>query len=460
MRLALLTTRVAQTNPFLNFYQHMALSLGPLYLEAYLHAYGPQVDVCLAETLDEVLAFKPDLVGLSVSSPFYSAAREQARKIKAALNIPVIIGGPHISSLPKTLGPEFDCGVVGEGEETFRQLVLALRDSHWNSTQFSTIDGLVFWRDGQVQATKPRTPISPIDRIPRPRRAAWAKNVGIAHLISARGCPYRCTFCTQSETMTKYRAFSPQVIADEIRELVENFGVRHIRFFDDVFNISLKQVKALGEVLRAEGLTKGVIYSAWARANTLDEPMIEALESMNVHSLAFGFESGSQRILSRLKTNTTIDDNLRAMDLCEAAGIVPAATFIIGYPGEALNDLEATYAFLQEHGHRLGDIEVNPLVPMPGTEIWEWACKQGYVSNDMTNWGVLREQAHLATFNPAEYIYMNEAMPYEMFQTYVKKFERLLADFQNRPLVQNLSRALFANLTPAQLAAGGVGSRR
>ncbi len=451
MRVALITAIAKQVDPLQSFLQESGLSLGPFYLESYLKKYGPQVDCHLVQTLEQIFELKPDIVGISAVTENYTEAISLAKRIKLRLNIPVVIGGVHVSVLPESLHPVFDVAVVGEGEETFRQLLLALKSGLWGAEDFANIEGLAFHHNGTVHKTKARKPISPIDLIPKPQRVAWAQSVGAAHIVSSRGCPFTCAFCTESEGVSRYRSFSVETIVAEIEDLVNHFGVKCVTFFDDVFNIDIKKIKLLSQTLRERGLHEKVVFNAWARASILNEEMVQALKEMNVHTLAFGFESGSDRVLAKIKVGTKVADNERAIALCKKAGIHVSGAFIIGLPGETAADLQATYEFIEKYQNDFLQIEISPFVPLPGSALWKWAESKGYVSVTETPWEKLKDWSAFHNFKAADYRFLNDAMTQEEFVKWVPRFKEIHHKICFNPDAATMAQELFPNLTKMSL---------
>lgn len=451
MRVALITAIAKQVDALQSFLQESGLSLGPFYLESYLKKYGPVVDCHLVQTLDQIFELKPDLVGISAVTENYAEAISLARCIKQKLSIPVVIGGVHVSVLPESLHPVFDVAVIGEGEETFRQLLLAKKAGQWGPEAFAAIEGLAYRQAEVLQKTKARKPISPIDIIPKPERVAWASSVGAAHIVSSRGCPFTCAFCTESEGVSRYRSFSVETMVAEIEDLVNHFGVKCVTFFDDVFNIDLKKIKLLSKTLRERGLHEKVVFNAWARASILNEEMVQALKEMNVHTLAFGFESGSDRLLSKIKVGTKVADNERAIALCKKAGINVSGAFIIGLPGETLADLQATYAFIEKYQSDFLQIEISPFVPLPGSSLWKWAESKGHVSTTHTQWEKLKDWSAFHNFKVEDYRFLNESMTLAEFSAWVPRFKAIHQKICNNPGAIKMAQELFPNLSKMAL---------
>jgi radical SAM superfamily enzyme YgiQ (UPF0313 family) len=143
---------------------------------------------------------------------------------------------------------------------------------------------------------------------------------------------------------------------------------------------------------------------------------------MGVTRLSLGIESGSQRVLDRLNKKSSVALNQRALDLCARHGIPTCCSFVIGLPGETADDLAATLGFIERNRQVIAEIEVCPLVPFPGTPLWDEALRQGLVSLDM-DWSRLRDHSDFSQFDPDAYLYLNPALDRATFDDYCLRFK-------------------------------------
>lgn len=360
--------------------------LWPAYLAAYadrhLGAGRVVFRYCEGDLAREMGEFRPDLLAVSAVTQNFHHAQRLARLGKEA-GIPVLLGGMHVTSLPGSLPREAAAGCIGEGEQTFLELLQAyLADGALLPSRLEGIRGIVY-RDGDRLVTTPdRPPIAEMGGIPRPDRSL----IGYRrreYLITARGCKYRCVFCSCSRYWGPIRYFSTDRVMEEVTDLVEH-GVRIIRFNDDNFAGDLERLKEISQRVVEKGFHRRARFSCWARSNNVTPEAVAALRAMNVVAVVMGLESGSPETLRYLKGDVTVEDNLRAIRLLKEAGIQASGDFIIGAPRETREDILKTCQFIRTSG--VDFVQLNVFIPLPGTPVWEEARRRNLVSDDM-DWG-------------------------------------------------------------------------
>lgn len=409
-----------------------ATPLGLCYLASYVQKYvDASIEVRLRDGMKKHLDEPADLVGISSMSNFISRAVELAGNIKREQDIPVILGGPHISILPHTLAREIDVAVLGEGEETFAELITAFRRSgRFLPADLERIKGIAFWSPGgELIITPERPPLPNLDDIPIPRRDLWPVEDKIKYVASSRGCPFKCAFCATAGR--KPRHFSTSRVVEEIALVHERYGASHIAFIDDLFLTAKARMVEIIEGLRSRGLLRKIAFAASIRADLIDEDLVALLKKLNVQSVYIGLESGSDRILHYLKSETvTVSQNQRALDLLAGSGIIVEGSFIIGSPREEEEDLRLTHDFILNN-YKAGKLiftSLKILTPYPGTKVWSYALERGLVSEHM-DWTKLR--GLLETFDPYNCIYLGEIIPLVEFVDYVDVFEELSRKIRN-----------------------------
>lgn len=329
--------------------------------------------------------FRPDIVGITAVSQNYERAKKYARcaKLSGAM---VLMGGVHISALPQTLTHDMDIGVIGEGEATMCELMTVyMREKQFTPTTLSTIDGIAFHSNGRVVVTDRREPIADLDKLPPPDRSLFPVQ-RTTYLFTARGCPYRCTFCASSRFWGGMRSFSPAYVVREIRELVERQGVERICLYDDIFPSSSERIRTFIRLLREAKLLGRVRFSCSIRANLVTNERLELLRDMGVDEIGVGMESAAPRSLEYLKgPNVFVMDNAIAIRRIRAAGMTVHGSFIVGSPDETLSEAMRTLAFIRENDL---SADLYLLTPFPGTPVWADALSRGLVSETM-NWNRL-----------------------------------------------------------------------
>jgi len=410
----------------------MCPPLGFFYIESYLEKYLPSAEVFISTDLNKILDWEPDIIGVSSVTENFSIACKNIEILKKSTEVPIIIGGVHISILPDNLPHECSLGVIGEGEETILELLkLFLKYKKFEESKLKDIKGIVYRNsDGIINITRKRPLINPLDKIPWPNRH-FIDLLGITHTISSRGCPYKCIFCSTSTFWNGFRAHSASYVAGEIKSIMEHISPPHIKFFDDLFIADKKRIKELADFVKKEKLCPEHGFSCFGRAELMDRDMMEVLKQMGFTGIAIGMESASPAILKKLKGNSTVEINQRTLDLCREYDIHTTCSFVIGTPGETEEDLRKTYEFIIQNEQKITEIEICPLVPFPGTELWDYALERHLVSYDM-EWSLLEDYSIFTQFEPDRYIYLNESMSFDTFRNYCLKFLELYRHFLNK----------------------------
>jgi len=365
-------------------------------------------------------SFKPDIVGISTISQNFDIAKNYARIAKEK-GCKTIMGGIHISSLPHTLPPEVDAGVIGEGEETTLELVrLFSKYSDFPHHELMNIRGIVF-RDGDnLIQTEPMPLLNSLDDLPLPARDLMSISPA-TYVFSSRGCPYKCVFCASTRFFNRVRFFSPEYVVSEIEELVNNYSVKEIFFMDDLFIADKKRVLRIKELVKSKGLDKKIEFGVSIRTNLITQEIVSILKEMGVRFVTCGLESGNPKSLKYLKGGSvSVGHNRMAIELCNNAGFRVVGSFVIGHPSETKHDMMDTYKFIKKNKLHYADVYV--LTPFPGTPIWDYAKKRGLVSDDM-DWSRLRMDFR-ENFKKA--IILSECLSREQLISIHRKFYRLL----------------------------------
>ena len=417
-------------------YQWLMPPLGIGYLIAVLKRQAPRHEYLYVRTLDDALAAEPDLLALSSATENFHHAEAWARQFKEATGRPVIIGGMHITSLPHTLPEAMDVAVVGEGEPVIADLVELFAAGRAAPSELSRLGGVAFHDGDAVVVRPPRLLVEDLDTLPWPDRAAlgagWAwPSHRVVHMISSRGCPYDCAFCSSGRAWTRYRAFSAPYLIDEIERLRALYDPEEIFFFDDLFIASRSRFQEFCRLLRERDLHEGVRFRAYARANLIDPALVDLFEENHFQFIDFGFESNCERTLRYLnKQGVTPESNQRALDLMRGRNISVGANMIVGSPDETLEEMEESYQFIARNRDQIDRMSVGPLMTMPGTRVWHEAAERGLVNDRMDDWTRMRFDPH--NWDPQRYVYLNRVLPLEDFAAFVGRFIALQDEINQR----------------------------
>jgi radical SAM superfamily enzyme YgiQ (UPF0313 family) len=264
----------------------------------------------------------------------------------------VILGGPESANYAREyLGAGADVIVVGEGELTLGELVDALPAVGKHALQ--AVRGIVFKTEsGEIVQTPSRGQIKDLDSLPLPDReaidhgkylAAWSRHHGASsvNLITARGCPYRCTWCSHAVYGYSHRRRSPILVADEVAAIVARYNPDQLWYADDVFTISHPWLQQYSQALRERGLH--LPFETITRADRLQsEAAVATLRELGCYRIWIGSESGSQRILDAMERGVTVEQVHRSVKLAQQYGIEVGMFLMWGYEGEGLEDIAAT----------------------------------------------------------------------------------------------------------------------
>lgn len=314
---------------------------------------------------------RPDIVGISCFTFNRSASVELARIVKSTLpDATVVMGGPHATHVAHPLmraHPEIDVCVVGEGELTFERFVRTTSDGGTPEG----IRGLVLRRRGELLTTPAADPIADLDALPfpalHPDGYGVEPRVQYPYVVTSRGCPAKCSFCSSPEFWgSGVRFRSARNILDELQLLRERFGLLYVSFRDDIFALHKSRILELcrGMVERRLGL----LWDCQTRVNTIDEERLVWMKRAGAMIVQYGIESGSPRILDKLQKGQTVAQIEKAAALTRKVGLVLSIYLIVGVPGEGEEDHARTEAMIRSI--RPHDGIVTPLAVFPGTDLW------------------------------------------------------------------------------------------
>ena len=402
--------------------------LGLAYLAAVSERRGDEVVIFDADVEKQPVAefiqeFRPHLVGITANTPQVKQAWRTARAIKEVHDCPVVLGGPHVSVLPEESceKPFVDIVVRGEGEDAWidicNRLETFLADQpefhtdaflHPENESFADCLGITYkTSDGQIHNNPDRTPIADLDSLPWPAYHLFkmdrytnlqpaTDHVDGARsfsIMTSRGCPYRCTFCSQSIMPIKWRSRSPESVIQEWRHLVEDLGAQEIGVLDDSANIRVKRMEDLGHMLIENGLNHVPwIFVNGIRANLASKEMLTLLKQAGLKRVAFGVETGDPDILLSIDKKVDHDTIRQAFKNAKEIDLETIAFMIIGLPGETRATMQRTIDFA---------IELDPLIanfsmmtPYPGTKVYEIVKRQGrFLINDWEDYVFFDQRA-------------------------------------------------------------------
>ncbi len=328
------------------------------------------------EVRETIKKLEFDIAGIGGLTPTYKYVKWLADTIKTYKpDVTVVAGNMVATAHPELLlrNSRVDIAVIDEGEATIRELVPAIL----NKKDFSEIDGIFYKsKDNEILKTSPRKRILDLDSLPFPAWDLFPMEIYLDNPMQARtmvvsavrGCPYECTFCSHpfGRRVTFRSAGS---IVEEIKELKERYNIKMTGFSDDLFLINRKLVLEFCDRMIAEKVN--IEWGCAARVNLVDDSLLRNMRLAGCVELGYGFESGSQAMLDRMKKRVTVKQAEEAVKVTRRAGMKITGSFILGMPGETESTIKETLDFIKRT--RLPMRRFFYATPYPKTELYEFA---------------------------------------------------------------------------------------
>lgn len=357
--------------------------LGILYLASHLRSKGFGVEV-----FDTTFSSRNDLFKLLHSEPpavlgVYANLMTRTnvigilREAKEA-GWKTVVGGPEPAAyIPEYLAAGADVVVIGEGEVTLEELLPAMRSNF--SGGLDRINGIAFRRDdGSICQTPPRAQIVDLDAQPWPSRESvsierylltWREHhgTGSISLITARGCPYHCKWCSHAVYGKTHRRRKPARVVDELEWIISRYHPDMLWMADDVFTIHPGWLFQFAAEMKRRGIK--IPFECISRADRMSPQVVDVLADLGCFRIWIGSESGSQKVLDAMQRGVTVEQVRTAVHLSKARGIQTGMFLMWGYEGEELEDIEATVDHVRQCDP---DIFLTTLAyPIKGTPYFE-----------------------------------------------------------------------------------------
>jgi radical SAM superfamily enzyme YgiQ (UPF0313 family) len=331
--------------------------------------------------LQRIRYFKPDLIGFTGMTLGYKNLYKLINKIKQIFpHIKIVVGGAHLSAVREHLFEECigaDYGIILEGEISLVNLCKGHEECK--------IKGLIYRQDNKIVVNPLDDFISDLDLIPFPKYETFELNkypLGSISIITSRGCPYDCIYCSVASTIgKKFRIKSAQKISEEIEYWYKN-GFREFFIVDDNFTFFRKRVEEICKLIEINNM-KGLHLKCpnGVRADKVDKELLKIMRQVGFDFISFGVEATSNEILGNLKKSTSIEIIETAIkDACDL-GFDVDLFFLIGSPGETIQDVERSFALAQKYPLRRA-IFYN-LIPLPATELLNWLIHKKYLTRPL-----------------------------------------------------------------------------
>jgi len=388
--------------------EYLPPPLGILELAAYLEGQDKNVEIevldCQAGRLGwkelerHIESSNPDIVAPSALATCnaYTVVRavETAKKVNP--NIKTVVGGQHFTATAQEsleTYPEIDIIVRGEGEQTFTELVQELKK---NKPSLSKIKGISFRQNGKIVHNPPRSLIENLDALPLPGYHFVRKHMGKYHFTmmagtknyalieGSRGCPHKCTFCSQwKHWQGTWRRKSAKRIADEFEYCYNEFGSKFLWLTDDNFGLGKHAGDLCDEIIK-RGFSEDIMWFMQVRCDDIikHQDILPKMRKAGTRWMLVGIESGSEDTLKRFHKKITPEDAKQAIKLLKENDIFAQATLIIGERKDSAKSIAKLREFVNHLDPDLAIFMI--LTPFPGTDLYETAKQNGWIED--ANW--------------------------------------------------------------------------
>ena len=344
-----------------------------------------------------VLAYNPDIVGITI--PF-SAQSKSAKNVartcrEVKKDLTILMGGPHVTVKHDDLLHEglADYCIVGEGEISFKEFV----EKFIAKEDINNIYGIACKVNGEIKYT-PRTGLINLDELPFPaydlinpnryldNPDLYKSRSGIADnsisMITSRGCPYKCVFCSINIHMgRRYRYHSPDYVINHIKYCIDQMGITNFHFEDDNISMNPKRFEDILERIIDEKIEISWDTPNGIRADTLSKSILKKIKKSGCVSLQIAIESGNQKVLDNIiKKASSLNTIYQVTKWCNEVGITLRSFYVIGFPGETIDNIMDTVHFALK---LFKEENVFPILlfatPLYGTELYRQCLKMGII---------------------------------------------------------------------------------
>jgi len=375
--------------------------LGIAYIAAVLEHENIKVRImdCEAEETSisdfrrKIKHYKPQVIGITGTTPSFSSCVDVAKAVKNIdASIKVILGGSHASALPKEIVKKYHCFdyvVAGEGEYATREIVKYMLDG----AKFPNMTGIYRRVKKKIVGAGLTPIIKNLEELPLPARhllpvenyrppADLAISIGgrapltpYTTVITTRGCPFNCVFCSQPVFGRRFRARSAKSVVDELERVNSEYGIKFVNIYDDTFTIIKKRVVDVCKEIKKRRLD--ITFYCRSRIDTIDKETLNYLKGAGCVAISYGVEAGSDRILKKIRKNITVKQTKKVFKETRECGIVTKGYFMIGNMGETKKDVYQTIKLAKELDPLFAFFSITSI--LPACELYDIALKKGLI---------------------------------------------------------------------------------
>ncbi|HDH05320.1 MAG TPA: radical SAM protein [Nitrospirae bacterium] len=403
------------------------------------------------EIIHIIEEYQPSVIGISaIFSTLDSIIRELSRDIKETFpEVKIVVGGTHATVMAEELicEPSIDYVIRGEGEYAFLGLVEYLEMKR----QIDEVNNLTWKENGEIRST-PQQFIEDIDQLPRPARhllniegyikigrmhGSPEKGVRAATLITSRGCPAKCIFCSIHSVWGRtFRGHSPEYVLNEMQELREQYKINHLLFEDD--NLTFDRNRAVSIF---QGMIDRKYNFSWTTPNgvavwALNDYLLKLIKESGCCWLTLAVESGDPETLAKIiKKPLRLDKVILIVKTCRKLKIHTNAFFVIGLPGETMESIQRSMTFAEDLD--VDSIIISIAAPYPGTSLYEQCKEKGYFVEDfqITNLSPRIGQIKTTEFSPKDLVdIVNRTFMRRVFKHPIGTLRRVYGKFKVAPM--------------------------
>ncbi len=359
----------------------------------------------------------------SASTQNMSIAGKIATTIKNNTNLPIVMGGLHISALPRQtmIEEKIDFAIDGEEQLPLKELILSLK----SNKKFSKIEGLWYRENGIIKNNTRAKLINNLDEympiadwsllpIQKYRVHNWhcfddiENRTPYAAIYTSLGCPYKCTFCCINAPFGKstIRYRNPEIIVNEIEILNQKYGIKNIKFIDEMFILDERHYMKIADLLIDKNLDLNIW--AYARVDTVKEHTLEKLKKAGFNWLALGIESASSDVRDGASKKMRVDDILSIVKKIQKSGIRVIGNYIFGLPDDTLESMQETLDMAKELNCEFANFYC--AMAYPGSKLYTTAIENSWKLPDV--WHGYSQHSYIMQPLPSKYISAKEIVKF------------------------------------------------